>query len=601
MDDEQILRLSREISLDFLKKIGAKVQESDRLYYVEIPKHFEQAFGGISKRITFDHDVADTHSCELVVPGSNFLSVVLGEIKKQAPVVKGVLERRVSNPRDVLKSIQVHNCKAELLDYQEKVRTAVRFHFNITIKSINRAAMLKWVDIDLESLDVLECTSEIQADQTPNQTPNHTQNHTSDHASKNMEHQKDDRRIDKSYSRATEFLSFEMQTLAQKHADMTAENRLADINSIMQTYERRIADINSDLKLQKFKLGKFNKKIANARTPQSREKHMLQKHKLENRIKKDEENATRQIERLTSDKNSQIEQTEKRYRPVVELVLIAAQVYSFNSSQCSLEFKNNTSSKKANGVFVDPTESFIIPCDICGNSLDVAHLCINSHLSCEHCTRHCIKCQKDLCDSCSGELSPCYICREGSCSDCITECNFCSEATCSSHLSICPHCAKKSCYFCSDSCQICHVRICEDSISTCSKCQKRLCSKDSFRCIECNLQLCPNDINTCAICDKKHCQADTSRCMFCRQTYSNDCLDGENCTTCRTLKPLDKDDPEVRRVIQSDPNLAKFKKWSGSSNNRFSIFKVKKMFGNRIIVYDKTQDMVIINSKAGWI
>ena len=585
MDDEQILRLSRELSLDFLRKIDAKVEESDRLYYVEIPKDLEQAFGGMSKRITFDHDVADTHSCELVVPGSNFLTIVLNEVKKQAPVVGGNLKKLVRDPVDLLESIRKHNCKVDMLDSQEEVKTAVRFHFNISIKSIKRVAMLRWVDVDLKTLSVLEFPSEIQTD----------------HTAGNIKYQKDDRQIDISYSKATEFLNSEMQPLAQKYADLTADNLARDINSIKQSYERHVADINSDLKLQRSKLVEINRKIARARTPQSRENHVQQKRKQKDRIVKEEEQAAKQIERLARDRDNQIEQTEKRYCPVMEFALIAAQVYSYISSQCILEFKNDASSRQIKAIFVDPVKSFTVACDVCGNLLDVAHLCINSHLSCDHCSRHCVKCQKDVCASCEGDLNPCYICREGLCSDCITECNFCSETTCQVHLSVCPHCFEDVCYFCSDSCQICNARVCKDSISACSQCERRLCREDSTQCAECDLQFCPNDINTCAICNKKHCQTDTSRCEFCEQAYSKGCFDKKLCVTCGILQPLDKDSSEVRRVVQADPNLAKFKNWKGSANEKFSIFKTKKMLGSRIIVYDRHRDRIVVNKKAGWI
>lgn len=392
-----------------------------------------------------------------------------------------------------------------------------------------------------------------------------------------------------------------MQPLAQKYADLTAGNLASDTNSIKQAYERRVADINSDLKLQRSKISEINRKIARARTPQSRENHVQQKRKQKARIIKDEEEAARQIERLASDRDAQMEQTEKRYRPVVEFALIAAQVYSYSSSRCNLEFRNDASSRQVKANFVDPVGSFTITCDVCGNPLDVAHLCINSHLSCDRCSRHCVKCQKDVCASCEGELSPCYICREGLCSDCISECHFCAETTCWAHLSVCSHCSERTCYFCSDSCQVCHARVCEGSIRACGKCRRRLCREDSSQCAECNSQFCPSDISTCAICDKKHCQADTSRCEFCEQTYSRDCLDGKLCATCKTLQPLDKDSPEVRRVVQADSNLAKFKKWNGSANNRFSVFKTKKMLGSRIIVYDRLQDRIVVDRKAGWI
>ena len=185
MDDREILRLSRELSLEFLRKIDARVEESDKLYHIEIPKSHEQVFGGTFKRITFDHDVADTHSCELAVPGSNFLAIVLNEIRKQAPVIGGSLKKLVKDPKDMLESIRTHNCRVGLLDSQEEVKTAIRFHFNVSVKSVKRVAMRKWVDVDLETLRVLEFPSEIQTG----------------HTAGSVKCQKDDQRIGNSYSK----------------------------------------------------------------------------------------------------------------------------------------------------------------------------------------------------------------------------------------------------------------------------------------------------------------------------------------------------------------------------------------------------------------
>lgn len=268
---------------------------------------------------------------------------------------------------------------------------------------------------------------------------------------------------------------------------------------------------------------------------------------------------------------------------------------------CELKFENDTSYRRIKTNFTDPTRSFDMPCDVCGGLLDVAHLCVNSHLSCNDCSRHCVKCQKDVCVSCEKELRPCYICREGLCQDCIITCGFCAEIVCQIHMSECAHCSERACYFCSDSCQICGTRACDASISTCGKCGKRLCEADSVRCVICQSQFCHTDTSTCAICGKKHCLTDAAGCASCEQSYCSSCLDGKLCVTCGNLRPLDSHDGMVARVVQADPKLAKFKKWSGSKNEKYHVFRVKKLFGSRIITYDVIQDRILVDKKAGWI
>ena len=89
MNAQEILQNSKTLTLNYLQKIGANIEELHGLYTISIPTKYEGVFGGITKRITFDLEVASMHGCELVVPGSNFLAIILNEIRKQAPVVGG--------------------------------------------------------------------------------------------------------------------------------------------------------------------------------------------------------------------------------------------------------------------------------------------------------------------------------------------------------------------------------------------------------------------------------------------------------------------------------------------------------------------------------
>ena len=54
MSDQKQFQQIKSITLDYLKKIGATIEESDGLYEIEIPSKFESIFGNIKKRITFE-------------------------------------------------------------------------------------------------------------------------------------------------------------------------------------------------------------------------------------------------------------------------------------------------------------------------------------------------------------------------------------------------------------------------------------------------------------------------------------------------------------------------------------------------------------------
>ena len=585
MDDKEILQNSKELSLDYLKKIGADVEESHGLYSITIPSKFESIFGTISKRITFDHEIAETHSCELVIPGSNFLGIILNQIKKQASVIGVHLQKQVENPQETIGSISTHNCEINCVDSKEEIRMAVRYFFNINVKNIKQVAILRGIDVDLETLEILELPSEMVIDESLGK----------------IKYGQGDSRIDHAYSKATEFLNDEIQHLALKYANLTENNLTRDINSINQAHERRIKEFNQDISLQKSKLREYDRKIASARSYETQMKYAEQKNKQEERIEKEEVILGKRIQRLTKDKTVQMEQIEKRYRTMVDFSLVAAQIYSYSVTDCNLEFKNKVSNKQTHAKYIDPSKRFIVNCEICKNEIERAHLCINSHLSCDFCTTHCIKCEKDVCVSCTSELNPCYICQEGLCSDCTAKCNFCSELTCENHMMGCPHCSQKTCYFCSDDCQICFKRFCEESLSTCHKCGKRLCEVDSIECIECKSQFCSNDITICGICEQHHCMRDSRKCELCEQSYSNSCVSGKQCNTCKKLQLVEKGHQEVQDIILVDKELGKIKKWECSTNKKFSVFKVKKLLGHKIIVYDKIRKQIIVRKKGGWL
>lgn len=584
MDDQTILQYSKDLTLNFLKKIGATIDDSHDLYTVTFPTDYESLFGGITKRITFEHSVADVHSCEWVVPGSNFLAIILGEIKKQAPVIGGHLKKQVESPGKCLNIISTHNCQVTLDSFSEEMKIAIRFYFNITVKSIKSISMLRWIDVDFETSQPLDFPSEIQLDPTLG----------------TIRYERGDPRIDYCYSKATEFLENEMEPLAVKYVAKTQDSLTQDLNSLNQVHTKRLKEINEDVSYQKLKLKEFDRKILGARYTDTQKKYVIEKEKQAERIKKAEDKAIKQIERLITDKEIQIKQIEKRHRPVIDFSLIAGIAYSYSTSKCKILLKNQFSQIETTAEFLEPSQEFTLICDVCSRKAEKSHLCVNSHVVCDFCVRHCVKCQKDVCIQCSADLNPCYICKEGACSDCSVKCNFCEELTCEKHLMQCSHCSEIVCFFCTDNCEYCKKKFCSKSIVSCQACNKRTCSMDAKTCFKCNHQFCPNDRQICAICNITHCMNDSAVCQFCDQTYSKNCLNNKLCNSCSALYEVEKEHSAIKQVIAADADLNKYKKWKLSENNRYCICKASKMLGSKIIVYDKNSKKIIVDKKGGW-
>lgn len=582
MDDKLILEQSKELTLSYLKNIGANIEHTEGLYNIEIPKEYESVFGGIRKRITFDNEVASLHNCELVVPGSNFLSTILSELRKNGPVIYGHLPKQAISPSEYLKKIETQNCQLILNESKDEFRTAIRFYFFINVKSIKNVSMLRWVDVDLENLRILDLPMNIELEPSIH----------------NIKYEKDDQRIDHCHVNATQFLQNEIEPLAMKYVDLTRSNLERDTNSLEQVVEKRIKEIHQDIDYQKSKLNEFDRKIMNAKHSDTRRKYFKQKLAQEERIKKAEEQSSKQIQSILNDKESQSNQIEKRYRPIINLALIAGMVFSYSVSICKMTLRNEFIEKKIDSEFVDPTQSLDLNCDVCHNQPTKVHLCNNSHLCCSNCQKICIKCQRNFCINCSGFLNSCYICKEVLCEQCTSKCEHCSEIVCDNHTMMCTHCEERICHFCSDICDICSQKFCNKFFKTCNKCHRQLCEIDSVKCSICNSNFCFEDIGNCSICKQNFCENDSSSCVFCEQIYCSSCIRNRICNTCSNMKEVTQEESIIREFILTNSEYDKYRKFEFSHNEKFIVLKLKKFLSNKIIVCEKNTMKIILEKKG---
>lgn len=581
LSDEQILQTSRDIVLDYLRQINASVVESDGVYSVSFPSKYSEIFGD-SKRIAFDTDVAAEYGCELAVPGSNILTNVLNEVRKKAPVVISALLQQESNPADHLQEIQVHKCNLGLVESKQSSRPVIRFYYNVTLKSITGISEIKQVDVDLETLEVLNIPSDAKFVQPD---------------SLKCDFKKE--RVDFANSKAIETLEYEMHPVILEYLNKVHLEKQRDIDSINLAYDRRILQLKEDIDYKESKVKDFDRKIDGARTSETLAKHLEEKKKTKERVEKFREKQRERISEIYEQKQQELDVVNKRYRPVIEYSLIGLQVFSYSSSNCTIELTNETTTKKVSATFLPLSKQFTILCDYCNNTIDVIHLCNNAHSVCESCSSQCSNCEKDLCQRCMKEFFHCYLCKERLCSKCTKNCQLCKETVCNSHLILCTHCSQNTCFFCSDSCQICNKRFCNNAISICSMCNKRTCQADNTLCSECGRSFCLNDVIKCPACVKISCKGHSSICNTCNQKYGVSCMSKNICVTCNKLTEVNVNDSDVQNAIRTDPELAKYKKWEKSINNEFIIFKAKKTLGSKILVMKKETGKIIESRKGG--
>jgi hypothetical protein len=437
LSEQKLSQEVKSITLSYLKKIGAHIEESDGLYTIEIPHKFEPIFGGHQKRITFESEIAHTHSCELVIFGSNFLATVIDQIKQQAPVVSGHLKKQGDFSIDLLNTIPVYRGTIKMTDSADIVKTIFRFYFNIDLKSMKNESTLQWVDVDSETLEKVEFPKELNLESLGNKM--------------NF----DKKSIDTCYDKAIKILQEDITPIINKHVLQTTNDMNQDLDSLELSYTKRVKELNQNVADSQSKLRDWDYKISHAKKYSTKNNYRKQKAKFQEKTLKEKNESLIQIERLKRDKKIQQEQITNRYTTKVNSNLVASLVFSYSINRCILEVKNQYSKNKTTGEYLKHSQKFVIPCNVCGVNSKEIHLCVNGHVGCDSCSEQCITCNKDFCPKCNYQLNSCVVCKEKNCNDCSSRCTYCHELICLKHEMNCAICEKKYCSNHTERCNIC--------------------------------------------------------------------------------------------------------------------------------------------------
>ena len=448
MDEALLYRQTKDLTLGFLKKIGAEITESDGLYSIEIPSKFEQTFGSTQKRIAFESEIASTHSCEFVILGSNFLSIVLNEIKKQASVVGGTLKQNGVFHQNLLDSISVHNGSIHYLDSSNDSKTVIRFYFNVQLKSVKNNAVLEYIDIDSDNFNQVTFPKELELETNIDKI--------------NFENSKI---VNQCYDKAIILLQEKISHLVDDHSNSTNDDLKQDLESLEISHKKKLYEINQEISILKSKIHEYDDKISRAKTYDTRTKYREQKIKHKDRIVKKEQKVSIQVEKLKNDKKTQTQQIKKRYTTTVNSTLIASQVFSYGVKKCTLEIKNSFLKNNVIGEYNEYSKEFVILCENCKINSTQIHLCVNGHVGCNLCSEQCTTCEKDVCQQCISQINPCVVCTEKTCNSCSSVCASCNSISCPKHLIECS--ISKQVYCTNDSlkCSTCEQMYSKDHVS----------------------------------------------------------------------------------------------------------------------------------------
>ncbi len=585
---DRILEQSKNIVLSYLDSIGAKVEETEGLYKIEIPEEYTTIFGSRFKRITFSMDIAAENACELVAPGSNMLANIIEEWRKRAPAVTVRLSQHIDP--NIIDNFKINARNAELLvqSHEPYPRLALCFYYLVTMKRIKKRLELRTVIVDLNDLSVRGPRGDIVFNEStfiPDQAYSEI----------------DSAQLERAYSKSVKELE---DVVSEETHEFLSEGNIAlqkDLESIRTHYELRRKEVHEDLQYIKARVKEFQQKMTSARTTRTLTQFSRKKAAEEKKLQEESISADSKLKMLDKEEEIEIEKIKKRYRPVIEYSLIATAVARYNDSICNAKLENEYTTTNLQLVYDSLVSGLETKnCEICRNPMDSLYLCCEAHISCQNCIERCTDCNKYYCKNCEQEkLTPCYICKSGLCSECKKLCELCSSVICKLHAQTCNECSKVGCFFCSNECEICKSGMCKNHFKYCQRCGIAACGSHNNECEFCSLSLCSNDQDKCAICGIISCSSHNSPCNNCNQLYCQRCIVNQICKSCTNLNDRELDAQYASVLNTHDNNLIKIRRWKISENTKFVILRSDAFMKHHLIVVDRTANKVIHHVKRG--
>ena len=443
----------KNLVMDYLTRINCQIEHSDGLYVVQFPEEFVPIFGSNESRITFDSETAKIYSCEYVIFGSNFLYLVLEQIKKQAPVTTGTLKSKTSKINS--ENISVHNGDAKIEKIEDKQNTAIRFYYNINFKSVTNTSFLKWIDVDVESKKQLFFAEDIEIDYEKFESNVIFNNE-----------------IDSCYNSSLDYLKDSILPELNSFKDSFFSDLRKEIDFLDDSYRSHLNEINDKLTKQRIKISEIDRKIQNSKNYKTRSKYSQDKIKNQEKLNELSLKIQEEKSRLDNDRNNQKSFIQNRYDPKISSSLIGSQIFTYSTKNCIIHVETLFCSADLSAIYDDYDQKLSFTCTSCQSKSHEIHLCSNQHFMCSQCSADCINCKRDFCKNCSSQLQSCYLCSFQNCTVCSSNCISCKRTMCANHSNSCAICLKIFCTAHSLKCSQCEQSFSESCIqnSICNTC-----------------------------------------------------------------------------------------------------------------------------------
>ncbi|HUG66131.1 MAG TPA: hypothetical protein VMM76_00160 [Pirellulaceae bacterium] len=137
-----------------------------------------------------------------------------------------------------------------------------------------------------------------------------------------------------------------------------------------------------------------------------------------------------------------------------------------------------------------------------------------------------------------------------------------------------------------------------EAVVTCAESGKRVLSGDLETCQATGLKALPEFLTSCPVSGTRVLRKALVKCATCQQMVSPASADAEQCSACRSLTKVSKDDPRMARVLDEYPKLDRLPRWKLAETAAAYVLVASSLVKRLLIVIDKS-DLKVLRLAKG--
>jgi len=127
----------KELTISFFETIDAEIIDNNGIYTIIIPKKYVNYFQKDQIQITFDDKIAEENNCELIIPGSKILFLIITNCNNKGSISIKRSKMGDKNP-------------------------IIRYHFYVNFSGIKQYSQLFSVTVDLQNMVIIVPPNELE-------------------------------------------------------------------------------------------------------------------------------------------------------------------------------------------------------------------------------------------------------------------------------------------------------------------------------------------------------------------------------------------------------------------------------------------------------